>query len=279
MSESTPNQTIEEFLKFDYRYPESPKVARIILDKLGISENTVMYGNITYDFLATQTAETLVMVLGAEGAEDFIKRVFENLNLLQHFKNNPKTIEELVNIRLREEGFFENPEFVDAYITNSQQRKHEGDLQAERFEELQANNIKPTEEEMSAGVFKYELEQQVADAVFTLRAKGYNTFESGFTSEVVEGIQSIGFSKEIPVNFEIPKTLIEYLKQMGVEIRIEDEDDRYSIFLIPTKRTLTMEKWKEVWDVVAETLPPLNEIGSSVNVKTPVADQFREENM
>jgi len=71
-------------------------------------------------------------------------------------------------------------EQIAVYAAFAKMRKQVHEAMAVELAAREAANHVPTQEELSAGLFREMLEPQVRQAVFTLRQKGYPTYESGF---------------------------------------------------------------------------------------------------
>ena len=109
-----------------------------------------------------------------------------------------------------------------------------------------------TDEEYDAGTYRDSLESQVADAVFTLRDKGYLTFESGMSESNTNREQFIGMYNK---NVFIPEKLTLSLKEKGFLIFLKHFDDRTQIRIKPLDENVPLSRWKKIWDEVAEQLP------------------------
>lgn len=113
-----------------------------------------------------------------------------------------------------------------------------------------------TEAEYQAGVYKEALERPVQEAVFTLLDKGYKTFESGFREDS-DRDQYIGmYNKEV----SLPDSLIHYFEEKGFEVSAVSHEDRTIISIHPlSAEAVRLLEWKEVWDDLAEKIPPAPE--------------------
>lgn len=110
-----------------------------------------------------------------------------------------------------------------------------------------------TEQEYELGAYAEFLEPQVRDAVFTMSEKGYKTFQSGFK----ENNPTEQFMDVYNKNVEIPTRLQEQMSAMGVEVVVENFDDRTTITLAPgnPNQVIRQEDWKEIWDQFTTSLP------------------------
>ena len=161
-------------------------------------------------------------------------------------------------------------ETMDRFIYNFDLRSST-DQPLNDFLELLQNRL-ATEEELAAGVYKEQLEAHVRDAVFELRRKGYNTFESGFDN-LAKGTHSIGFD---PIPPEKLTELSKSLKALSIEtlsIDIVDEGDRQKIVITPEKN-MDITELKVVWDKIAGTVPSVGPKAGNSDIQS--AQMFRE---
>lgn len=105
------------------------------------------------------------------------------------------------------------------------------------------------------------MEPQVSDAVFVLRKKGYDTFQSGF-DDLADGSQFLDFNLE--ENMHDPDTLKAVFEDEQVKNLLEKDHvhaeakifkDRLTLAFTPENPHMTLEEWKKVFDSFAETLP------------------------
>lgn len=110
-----------------------------------------------------------------------------------------------------------------------------------------------TEQEYELGAYTEFLEPQVRDAVFTMSEKGYKTFQSGFK----ENNPTEQFMDVYNKHIEISDSLQEQMSAMGVEVVVENFDDRTTVTLAPKNpdQVIRQERWKEVWGQFTESLP------------------------
>lgn len=110
-----------------------------------------------------------------------------------------------------------------------------------------------TEEEYEIGAYSDLIEPQVRDAVFLVNEKGYKTFQSGFR----EKDPTNQYIDVYNANVEIPENLKEILTSYGVEVQVENLDDRTTVTLSPKdpSKTIRQETWKKIWDEFSEGLP------------------------
>ncbi len=118
----------------------------------------------------------------------------------------------------------------------------------EEFEKrILSENFNPTEEELLAGVYRNEIEPQAREAVFLMRKKGYNTYESGFYGY---NKQRIGVTDNSFEKIELPFEIIEKARKVEIEIKITPD----AIELI-CQKYIGLEELKEIWDSIAGFLP------------------------
>ncbi len=169
--------------------------------------------------------------------------------------------------------FFRSPEAVERLIYHYELRKEA--VTRSNIDTWKSLDGEPyaSEDELSAGVYKEVLEPQVREAVFTLRNKGYETFESGFR-DLAAGGQYIGFRKEPdrPIYIDAG-ALNEKLKRRGVVAKFDEDDDRYTLSLASDVR-LSLDEWGQIWNEVADTVPAE---GKSKEATVSGADLFREQ--
>jgi len=131
-----------------------------------------------------------------------------------------------------------------------------------------------TQEEYDLGVYKEGLESQVRNACFSLQKKGYKTFESGFREKEGNRDQYIGMYNK---NINIPKSVIDYFKEKQFEISVIRHDDRTVINIHPENAdAITVDKWKIIWDDLAEKLPVTEKEDFSKNKEYLLHTSFRE---
>ncbi|QQR65296.1 hypothetical protein IPH92_01805 [Candidatus Kaiserbacteria bacterium] len=87
-----------------------------------------------------------------------------------------------------------------------------------------------TPEEYEIGAYADFLEPQVKDAVFALQSKGYKTFQSGYSEKDPKN-QFIDFYN---ADVLIPGDVVEVLRSKGLEVLVENFDDRTTVTLHPT---------------------------------------------
>lgn len=121
----------------------------------------------------------------------------------------------------------------------------------EKYSELNQSTKIATEEEYEMGVFIELLEDQVREAVVEANKKGYKTFQSGFSEKDPKNQFMDVYNK----NISIPEELIKTLEEKGVDVSVENFDDRTTITLHPTKQTFKMAEWKEIWNSFIQNLP------------------------
>ncbi len=151
------------------------------------------------------------------------------------------------------------------------QRLSEREDSFKRREQRLVENPLADEEELNAGAYKDELESQVSNAVFMLRKKGYNTFQSGFKESSIRDQFVDVYNKEV----KIPESIIEYFKNKKIEISIKESNDRTTITLHPLKEeAVILEEWKNIWDDFADKIPGIE---NTKPEKEPTAHtNFRE---
>jgi hypothetical protein len=153
------------------------------------------------------------------------------------------------------------PEQIEGYVGGIEQRFSDKTRFIELFERIQEkNNVfarqkerldkNPiaSEEEYDAGVYREGIEQQVVEAVFSLRSKGYDTFQSGFT----EGNPRNQFIDFYNKNISVPDALITQLANAGFKMVVLKLDDRTTVELQPIKEeAVRLSEWKNVWNMFA----------------------------
>lgn len=227
------------------------------------------------EFIRDHMARFMDMKLFTESPEDishFLDKVEKSPAFIAELNANPKIIFELWDI-YRHQKILEDPYVLSNFSSNINSYYQErNDIDHRVLERIKTNPV-ATDEELDAGVYKEYIESQVVDAVFALRKKGYNSFESGFDDRV-KGEQILGFDKAGKSKPEIPDTLIEKLNSEHVQIKIEESNDRYQIVLTPVKDMLSIEQWKDIWSIVANEMPPFDEKPAPRNISTKIARDF-----
>lgn len=200
---------------------------------------------------------------GSENLEEFATALQPHFDFIREIGVYPTIFRDLF-ITWKNTGdsgvnsVFANREKLSAYIYNATLRDQEK-IQEEpgRIEERFKRDLLAGAEEINAGVYREELEPQVSDAVFLLRKKGYNTFQSGYSS-LETGSQFIDFRKEdaeFIKNSMNDSELKDTLQNQGVSIESEDFDDRLTVTLNSENPKRDLESWKNIWDAFAEKMP------------------------
>src|SRR3989344_656565 len=109
------------------------------------------------------------------------------------------------------------------------------------------NNPLISEEEISMGIWKEQIEPQARDAVLKLWRKGYATRISGFDAF---NSQSIGLIEGQFGGVRLPRELMEELESKGVHTRVEPDEISFSC-----DNFVNLEELKEIWDKIADALP------------------------
>lgn len=283
--ESVPEKSVDQEETWEYEpiYEEAKDLLEKYIVFFDRNKKDKIWGNIRLGSWVTQNIDYALQIFGGNRhlVENLFDIVFSNEKLLTHIKEWPVVLEDvavMASYYKKDPGSFLNDsEKVDVFIKNNVQRytEHEARVCPEGYI--------PTDEELNAGVARSELESQVADAVFVLRRKGFNTFESGFGSSYgCLGEQIIGFTLEKEQTIVIPDFLREYLQNKGFVVDVDSftvpdvENYEVQLNIRPTPfRFVELSEWKEIWDFVAESIPPI----SSDQVRPadlPVHQEFRD---
>lgn len=129
-------------------------------------------------------------------------------------------------------------------------------------------NKTPTAEELSAGLYREQLEPHVREAVFQLRRKGYQTFSSGF-----EGFlsQHIAFKNSADLGpFSFSEEFLKQLNDVGGEIEIREGN-----ISIAFKKFVDLETLCELWKRVAKELPVIGPAAGDSDL--PGSKKFRRD--
>ncbi|HUT22540.1 MAG TPA: hypothetical protein VMX18_04090 [Candidatus Bipolaricaulota bacterium] len=110
-------------------------------------------------------------------------------------------------------------------------------------------NSEMTAEEKELGIYIEFIEPQILDAIRTLRAKGYRTWESGFKNE---DSQNISFDKAPIENYIPSQELLDWLHSKNVEIKISPEE-----ISLRFEKYYNTAELREIWNRVAQDLPAL----------------------
>ena len=136
------------------------------------------------------------------------------------------------------------------FVERMQKFKARQDSFARQKEWIERNPLADNEE-YEAGAYRDELESQVSDAVFALRKKNYNTFQSGF-SERKSRDQFMDFYNK---GITIPALITEHFKD-SFKFTVTEESDRTTVNIEPLKsEPVSLEEWKSVWDYFAREMP------------------------
>ena len=139
----------------------------------------------------------------------------------------------------------------NSFIETVDKSKEKSEVSIRVKNRLKINPV-ASEEELSAHVYKEELEFQVRDAVFTLRRKGYNTWESGFDGSRP---QMMGIDN---ANITVPESIVEYFKnERNIDISIAKDiiENKVEIQLVPFNDLVMLSQWKLIWDEFADMMP------------------------
>jgi hypothetical protein len=199
-----------------------------------------------------QSAESMDVDKVGPGEGQGPEKIANNPKIADELSKDPNFVKELELIE--DPRLFENPEAVDRLIYQYELRKESvARSNADLGNRFMANPY-ASEEELRAGVYKEALEPQVREAIFTLRKKGYDTFESGF-HDLAVGDQYIGFKKDSNEPLKIDtEALNERLRRKGIDAKFYEEDDRYTLSL-NSGADLSLEEWGRIWAEVADAIP------------------------
>lgn len=159
-------------------------------------------------------------------------------------------------------------EQFDLYRSFAQQRRRLIDKSDREVAERIANNPEATDLERRVGIYKEQLETPVREAVFTLRERGYSSFESGF-----QGLEQQNISFDAPIaelaTFALPEDTRAAFEQAAAEPYIREKAIGYRM-----RRALPDTKLTELWQLLVRDLPTLAEPQPLTTVQTAVL--FRE---
>ncbi len=181
--------------------------------------------------------------------------------ILAYYSARPETEQELLTVLGNKnedeisdytsavKGFTEDPtRFIERM-----EKLYELHSVHERRKDFAIKDRKATDEEYELGVYADVLESQVREAVFAAHKKGYLTFQSGFR-EKNERDQFMDFYNK---NIVIPEKVLKYLQEKSIVAKIENFDDRTTLTLHPIGNSpIRLTEWKEIWNTIAEGLPP-----------------------
>ena len=119
--------------------------------------------------------------------------------------------------------------------------------------ELKEKNRIATDEEYEIGAYSDFIEPQIREAIFTLNKKGYRTFQSGYSEKNPKNQFIDVYNSKV----EIPEEFKKALNSYGVDIKIENFDDRTTVTLQPidTNKTIRQEEWQKIWKYFSEQIP------------------------
>ncbi|MEI7810597.1 MAG: hypothetical protein WCI41_03540 [bacterium] len=196
------------------------------------------------------------------------ERVKENEWLNTQVTQCPRLMEYLDREDAR---LLDNPELLEVFLKNALLREEAFTEMRSSFKNRLETNLYASEEEVEAGIYWECLEPQVRSSIITLRQKGYQTFESGFEN-LKTGSQFLGVTKG-QLTFSVSQSLIEKLRERGINIEVVSLEDRDSLTLKP-QRSLSLDEWREIWGIISQTLP---EIKTPLSLtETLSAKNFRE---
>jgi hypothetical protein len=204
-----------------------------------------------------------------EGGDDKISKTEkkENIDL-----GDSAVVEEILCNGTKEEldslaAFYNfSPEQIELFVNFEKLRKKVHAENDKEFEKRILEDPEPTEEEELAGVYCNEIEPQVRDAVFLMRKKGYNTYESGFYGL---NKQKIGVTDNSFEKIELPLQILEKARKVEIEIEVNNN----AIELI-CQKYIGLEEIKEIWDNIADFLPVREE--KAKITETGMAKKFKE---
>lgn len=192
----------------------------------------------------------------------YMKALSQHQNAVDTSKVYPTFFTDSFDDWVRGKNIFANEKMTSSYVWNHTLRtKEKIESQPARMEERLMRDILASEDEANAGVYREELEPQVSDAVFALRKKGYDTFQSGF-DDLADGSQFLDFNLEEKVHD--PDALKAVFEEEQVKNLLEKDHihaeakifkDRLTLKFTPKNPHTTLEEWKKVFDSFAEALP------------------------
>lgn len=126
----------------------------------------------------------------------------------------------------------------------------------------------PTAEEVLMGCYIEQIENHVRDAVRALRAKGYNTVESGFESPYEKGGQFFHIIADEKLEF--PEDLIKEIeKEYGAAITVEQKELDLCIRFKSTDQSIKqLSEWGRCLGAFAARVPAIGEAGFARNGAT-----------
>lgn len=180
--------------------------------------------------------------------------------IIDYYSVRPETEQELLNVlgkkseeevsdyKKNVENFTKDPR---RFIEQMEKLYEIQDVHRHR-KELALQDRLATDEEYGLGAYIDVLEPHIRDAVLAARRKGYLTFQSGF-KEKSERDQFMDFYNK---NIIVPEGTLKYLRELSVEARIENFDDRTTLTLHPIgSDPIRLNQWKEIWKTLIEGLP------------------------
>lgn len=159
-----------------------------------------------------------------------------------------------------------NQEQIDLFTHFAKLRYETHQEGNRKFHERILSDPEPTADEYGMAAYKEEIEPQVYEAVRSLRAKGYVTYESGFHGP---DKQRIGFENTtLPNDPQLSPETTSLLDTFGLKVSFLPDAIEFSY-----SKKLSLEELRTTWDAVASDIPDLGHPADPVS-STGAAKNF-----
>jgi hypothetical protein len=181
-----------------------------------------------------------------------LKKIAENKWLAQQVQDHPIILKYLNETSVK---IFDFPDYLSVLVEEVLLKEEADNISRANLKKRLQTQPLATDVEISAGVYWENLEPQVKDAIIKLRAKNYNTFESGFDSDRLGAREQYFSITKSKIPLVITDSALEIMKGKSITVRIDNEmTDRDSLIMISNKK-MTLGDWTEVWNLLADVLP------------------------
>ncbi len=168
----------------------------------------------------------------------------------------------------RQQGAPLSSEEIERARAFAQQRRRFMEQSDRDMVQRLSENPEPSAAELQIGTYKENLEPPVRDAVLSLRARGYSSFESGFRGLEHQNISFDGAIPELPAH-QIADDVRAAFAEAGAEPYFKERGVGFRM-----SKPISDETVSRLWKLLVRDLPPLAEPQPLTTVQTAVS--FRE---